>query len=111
MKKGWVYILKCSDESYYTGTTSNIEQRIVEHKEGKMESSYTALRQPVELVFQQEFSDIRDAIAFERQVKGWSRKKKEALINGDFEKLIELSKNTLRQAQCDRTSHPEPVEG
>ncbi len=91
MKQGWIYILKCADESYYCGSTSNLEQRINEHIFHKY-SGYTSARLPVELVFSQEFADINDAIRIERQIKGWSRKKKEALIKGDFNLLHELSK-------------------
>ncbi len=91
MKRGWIYILKCSDTSYYSGSTSNIEQRINEHIFHKY-SGYTSVRLPVELVFSQEFGDINDAIQVERQIKGWSRKKKEALIKGDFDLLHEFSK-------------------
>ena len=90
MKPGWIYILKCSDNSYYSGSTSNIEQRINEHIFHKY-SGYTSARLPVELVFSQEFGDIKDAIRAERQIKGWSRKKKEALIKGDFNLLHELA--------------------
>ena len=91
MKPGWIYILKCSDDSYYCGSTSNLEQRINEHIFHKY-SGYTSARLPIELVFSQEFSDINDTIIAERQIKGWSRKKKKALINGDFDLLHELAK-------------------
>ena len=93
MKTSWFYILKCSDDSYYCGCTSNIENRINEHQQGKYKG-YTSKRLPVELVFSQEFSDINDAINAERKIKKWSRKKKEALIEGNFEWLHELSKCT-----------------
>jgi putative endonuclease len=86
MKAGWIYILKCSDDTYYCGSRSNLEQRINEHIFHKY-SGYTSSRLPIELVFSQEFSDISDAIRVERQIKGWNRKKKEALINGDFDLL------------------------
>ncbi len=91
MKRGWIYILKCSDKSYYVGSTSNLEQRINEHIYHKY-SGYTSARLPIELVFQQEFSDIKDAIRAERQIKGWNRKKKEALVKNDFNLLHELAK-------------------
>jgi putative endonuclease len=91
MKRGWIYILRCCDDSYYCGSTSNLEQRINEHIFHKY-SGYTSARLPIELVFSQEFSDINDTIMAERQIKGWSRKKKEALIKGNFELLHELSK-------------------
>jgi putative endonuclease len=80
MKKYYVYILKCSDKSYYTGITNNIERRLDEHNEGINDNAYTHDRRPVELVFTMEFNDVNEAIAFEKQVKGWSRKKKEAII-------------------------------
>jgi len=90
MKQSWVYILKCSDGSYYIGCTSNLEQRIQEHNFMKYDN-YTSTRLPVELVYSQQFASITDAIFAERQIKGWSRRKKEALINGDFDLLHNLS--------------------
>lgn len=92
MKDYFVYIVKCSDESYYTGVTSNLEQRINEHNYGIFKG-YTSKRLPVTLVFSNRFSDVREAIRAEKQIKGWSRAKKEALIKGDFEKLVKLSKS------------------
>ena len=91
MKKGWVYILKCSDKSYYTGSTSNLEKRIAEHQNG-VKASYTSSKLPVELVYSQEYQNIKDGVEAERRIKGWSRKKKEALIMGDFKLLHELAK-------------------
>lgn len=90
MKDYFVYILKCSDDSYYTGVTNNLEKRISEHNSGIIKG-YTSTRLPVKLVFSERFSDIHQAIRFEKQVKGWSRKKKEALINRDFDLLVHLS--------------------
>jgi putative endonuclease len=88
-----LYIVRCSDGSYYAGTArSGLEQRISEHNAGH-HGGYTATRRPVTLVFSQWFDQITDAIAAERQVKGWSRGKKEALIRGDFERLRALSKS------------------
>jgi putative endonuclease len=92
MKDYFFYIVKCSDESYYTGVTSNLEQRINEHNYGIFKG-YTPKRLPVTLVFSNRFSDVREAIRAEKQIKGWSRAKKEALIEGDFEKLVKLSKS------------------
>lgn len=89
-KDYFVYILKCSDNSYYTGVTNNFEKRVNEHQSGLIKG-YTSSRLPVKLVFSETFSDINQAIRFEKQVKGWSRKKKEALINGDFDLLVKLS--------------------
>jgi putative endonuclease len=87
----WVYILKCADGSYYTGHTDNLEKRINEHQAGIFES-YTQFRRPVELVYQQQFSSREDAFAAERKVKGWSRKKKEAMMAGDWKKVSRLSR-------------------
>lgn len=102
MKTYYVYILKCSDNSYYIGATNDIERRFIEHQSGDDANSYTFSRRPLKLLWFEYYSDINTAIEKEKQLKGWSRKKKEALINGDFDKLVELSKNTLRRAQGDR---------
>ena len=90
MKQSWVYILKCSDGSYYTGCTTNLEKRIQEHNFNKYDN-YTSVRLPVELVYSQQFANINDAIATERQIKGWSKSKKVALIKGDFDLLHNLA--------------------
>ncbi|MBI5476506.1 MAG: GIY-YIG nuclease family protein [Ignavibacteriales bacterium] len=92
MKQGWVYILECSDGSYYTGSTSNIEKRLSEHHLG-IYPGYTSRKRPVKLLWSEHFSEIKFAIAAERQIKGWTRKKKEALMRGDFDTLVELSKS------------------
>jgi putative endonuclease len=92
----FLYILRCADGSYYTGTArSGLEQRIAEHNAGNYDG-YTASRRPVTLVFSQWFDRITDAIAAERQVKGWSRAKKEALIRSDFEQLRMLASRRNR---------------
>jgi putative endonuclease len=104
----WVYILRCSDGSFYTGTArAGLDKRVSEHNSGHYDG-YTASRRPVTLVFSQWFDRIVDAIAAERQIKGWSRRKKEALISSDFEKLRALSqRRTPRPA---RRSPPDPSE-
>ena len=89
--RAYLYIVRRSDGSYYVGTTrGSLETRISQHNAGHFDG-YTASRKPVTLVFQQDFSRIEDPIAAERQVKGWRRAKKEALIRGEFEALRELS--------------------
>ena len=99
MKSSFVYILKCSDDSFYTGITSNLELRLIQHQKGLKGTSFTAKKLPVTLVYYQHFMIIEQAIAFEKQVKGWSRKKKSALINRHWDKLKEFSR-------ClNRTSH------
>jgi putative endonuclease len=95
MRDYFVYILKCSDDSYYTGVTNNLEKRINEHQSGIIKG-YTCRRLPIKLVFSERFADINQAIRFEKQVKGWNRKKKEALINRDFDLLVTLS-NTRKK--------------
>lgn len=88
----YVYIVKCNDGSYYTGITNNIEKRLIQHNEGLNTESYTHSRRPVNLVFYELFTDYNLAIEWETRVKKWSVKKKEALINSDWKKLIEESK-------------------
>ena len=92
MQYFYVYILKCRDGSYYTGHTDNIEKRISEHKLGKC-AGYTSTRLPVEVVYVHTFPTRYEALVMERRIKSWGRKKKEALINGDWSKLQELAKN------------------
>jgi len=98
----WVYILKCSDGSYYTGHTDNLEMRMAQHRGRAFQSCYTATRLPVDLVFSQEFPSREEALASERQIKGWSRKKKEAMMHGDWKEVSRLAQNALRQAQGER---------
>ena len=86
----WVYMLRCADRSYYTGHTDNLEVRIAKHQLGEV-PGYTQTRRPIELVFAEEFSSRTDAFFREQQTKGWSRKKKEALIRGDWAELVRLA--------------------
>jgi len=88
----YCYILKCADGSYYAGHTDNLEQRIAEHVAG-ISSGYTFTRRPVVLVWSQEFPTRHEALAAERQIKGWSRAKKEALIRGDWQEISRLARN------------------
>ncbi len=88
----FVYIVQCSDGSYYTGVTRrSLEARISEHNAGVI-PGYIKSRRPVSLAFAQEFQNITGAIAMERRIKGWSRRKKAALIAGDFRALRSLAK-------------------
>jgi predicted GIY-YIG superfamily endonuclease len=94
MNVGGAYlcILRCADGKYYVGTTrKSLEERLGEHNAG-LHKGFTAVRRPVTMVFAQHFQTITDAIASERQVKGWSRAKKEAMINGEWNRLPELSR-------------------
>ena len=94
----YVYILKCADDSFYTGITNNIELRLQQHQSGLDKDSYTYQRRPVEVKFQQKFNDVLEAISFEKKIKGWTRAKKIALIKGDFNKLQIL-------AECRNATH------
>jgi len=90
MQEFYVYILRCRDNSYYTGHTDNIEHRISAHMKGNS-LCYTATRLPIELVYVGLFASRYEALLAERQIKGWSRKKKEALIKSDWQEIIRLS--------------------
>ncbi len=85
-----VYILRCADASYYVGQTDDVEKRLVEHQRGLLSAN---TRRPVRLVFAEEFADRNDAFERERQLKGWSRAKKEALINGNWTRLKALARH------------------
>lgn len=87
MKAYRVYILKCNDWSYYTWVTNDLEQRINEHNHWENTNSYTNNRRPVKLVYSEEWWSIQDAIQREKQIKWWSRRKKEILISWKFENL------------------------
>lgn len=89
---GYMYILLCKDGSYYTGSTTDLERRLEQHFAGEG-ANHTKKHPPVKLLYYEEFDRIDEAFYREKQVQGWSRKKKEALINGDYAKLPELSRN------------------
>ncbi len=86
----YVYMLKCADNSYYTGLTTNLDIRIAEHQNGTDPEAYTYMRRPVELAWVAEFPTHDDAFQRERQIKGWSRKKKEALMQNDFDAIQKI---------------------
>ncbi|GAA3969211.1 hypothetical protein GCM10022231_32990 [Gordonia caeni] len=96
---GYVYILRCGDDSYYVGSTRDIEHRMDQHLAGKG-ASYTSRRMPVELVFSKECESVSEAWAIERRLHGWSRAKKEALIAGRFDLLPELSRRRGRRGRA-----------
>jgi predicted GIY-YIG superfamily endonuclease len=118
----WTYILKCADGRYYIGHTDVLEQRVAQHQAGKG-SDFTARRQPVMLVWSENFGMREEALTAEPQIKGWSRAKKEALIAGDWKRVSELAvSRDARPSTSPRTSgfleasakspvRPEPVEG
>ena len=91
MSSCYMYILKCSNETYYVGSTKDLERRIDEHQKGRG-ANYTSRYGPVELVYFEEFDRIDHAFEREHQVKNWSKSKKEALIKKNYSKLVVLSK-------------------
>jgi len=95
MANGYMYILKCNDDTYYTGSTKNIEHRFTEHQLGAG-AIYTKNRLPVSLVYYEEYDRIDHAFYREKQIQDWSRKKKETLINGEENLLPELAKKIFR---------------
>jgi putative endonuclease len=90
----FVYMLRCADASYYVGvaTGDDLTKRVTEHQIGAYPASYTYSRRPVELVWSDHFDRITDAIVAERQIKGWSRAKKQALISGNWQLIQQLAK-------------------
>jgi putative endonuclease len=88
----YVYIVQCKDGFYYTGVTNSIEKRIDQHNEGKNIFSLTYKRRMVILKYFERFTSVRQAIAREKQLKGWSRPKKEALFAEDYDLLKALLK-------------------
>jgi putative endonuclease len=99
LKTLYVYILESSDSSFYVGVTNDVGRRFVEHQSGVHEDSYTFSRRPLKLVYCKQFRSPIKAIYYEKQLKGWSKAKKIALINNDFKSLHEL-------AECkNETSH------
>ncbi len=94
MSTGYVYILECSDGSYYTGSTKDLERRIQQHQAGEG-AKYTRRRLPVKLIYSEEFDRIDAAFYREKQIQSWSRRKKQALIEGRLEDLPELSKKVF----------------
>ena len=91
----WVYMLRCADGSYYTGHTEDLETRVNQHLMGVF-GGYTAIHRPLSLVFSQEHSTREEALKAERQLKTWSRKKKEAMLRGDWQTVSQLSRGKHR---------------
>ncbi|MCH9845248.1 MAG: GIY-YIG nuclease family protein [Alphaproteobacteria bacterium] len=104
---GYVYILHCSDGSYYTGSTKDIDARFYQHQNGEG-AVYTKKRLPVKLLYVEEYERIDEAFYREKQIQGWRREKKEALIRGDFGKLNHLSKSPHNSALSPHNSALSP---
>lgn len=92
----WIYLLRCADGSYYTGHTDDLAQRLVQHDAGTF-AGYTHLRRPLQLVYSQEVPSREEALAAEMQIKRWSRRKKEALIRGDWDGLRQAAKKNFER--------------
>jgi predicted GIY-YIG superfamily endonuclease len=92
----WVYMLQCADDSFYTGHTDDLEKRLAQHNASSIPGCYTVNRLPVALVFSQPFETREEALRSERQIKGWSRAKKRALIRGDWNEISRLSRAKQR---------------
>ena len=97
----WMYILECCDGSYYVGSTKDLERRLSEHKDG-LGANYTSKRLPVKLVYYEEYERIADAFYREKQVQGWRRAKREALINGNLELLPALAKKVFDKSEINK---------
>ncbi|MGN6130009.1 MAG: GIY-YIG nuclease family protein [Nocardioidaceae bacterium] len=91
----WTYILRCSDGSYYVGSTVDLDERMQAHREGRG-AAYTRRRRPVAPMWAAEFESVAEAFAFEKRVQGWSRRKREALIAGDLASLPLLASRSWR---------------
>ncbi|OGF05397.1 MAG: hypothetical protein A2509_03455 [Candidatus Edwardsbacteria bacterium RIFOXYD12_FULL_50_11] len=94
---GYMYILKCNDGTYYTGSTVNLKKRLNEHQSG-VGANYTKKRLPVDLVYYEEYPRIDQAFYREKQIQNWSRKKKKSLIMGEFSELPKLAKKIFRKS-------------
>jgi len=106
----WVYILECSDGSYYVGSTKDLQRRIWEHNEG-IGAKYTARRRPVKVVYAAEFQSIAEAYEREKQLQGWGRAKREALIRGDYDALPELARKDFEKYRARRAWHNQSSAG
>ena len=95
MRTGYVYILECSDSSYYTGSTTDLERRLEQHQVGEG-AKYNRSRRPIKLIYSEEYDRIDVAFYREKQIQGWSRKKKLALIEGRLNDLPLLAKKIFR---------------
>ena len=95
----YVYILLCADDSYYTGSTADLSLRLTEHQEGSSPRAYTYSRRPVKLAWATEVETKREARLLEHQIKGWNRKKKEALIQDDFDAIHNIVRDERKQRE------------
>ena len=101
-----IYILKCSDGTYYTGLTKDLDGRVLEHQMGVNPESYTYRRRPIKLVWSLVTESYQEAFQWEHQIKGWSRAKKEALIRGDIEGIHEIVKGERKRREQNKRKKP-----
>lgn len=101
-----VYIVLCRDNSYYTGVTNDLDRRLAEHNMGLDPSCYTYSRRPVRLVYMEAYDDPNEAIRREKQIRGWSRKKKQAIITMNRRKLVELSRGRKKNKNSEVIFRP-----
>jgi len=90
----WTYMLRCADDSFYVGHTDDLDRRISQHQSGYF-TGYTFKRRPIELVWSEDFQTRLDALSAEKQIKGWRREKKQALMNGNWELMSQLSRTSV----------------
>lgn len=102
----YVYLLRCADGSYYVGQTDDLTKRMAEHEAGEG-GAWTARRLPVELAWSENFGTRDEARDAERQIKGWSRGKKEALVRGDWDAIVALAKKRWADRKAPRSVGPE----
>jgi len=108
--RGFFYILRCADGSYYTGSTTNPDVRIASHQAGEG-GDFTSRRLPIQVAYIEEFETLHEAFLLERQVKGWSRAKKEALIRGDYEALPPLAANAIKREELRALRQAQDADG
>jgi predicted GIY-YIG superfamily endonuclease len=101
----WVYLLRCADQSIYTGHTDDLERRLAQHASGEF-GGFTAERRPVEPIWAQEFPTREDALSRERQIKNWSRAKKLALASEDWHSLHLLARSSETKRRSPSTPRP-----
>jgi putative endonuclease len=102
-----VYILLCSDGSYYTGSAADVEKRVWQHQEGDSKEAYTYTRRPVKLLWcSEEATRYSDALRLEKQIKGWSRAKKESLSRNDFDAIHQIVKDERERREKKKQNTP-----
>ena len=101
----YIYILHCADNSYYTGSTADLSSRLTEHQEGSNPRAYTYKRRPVKLAWATEVETKREARLLEHQIKGWNRKKKEALIQNNFDEIHNIVRDERKEREKIKKKH------